>query len=530
MNENTIEIKLVGEPTGGPTGGGGQPRPPVGSSQDVNRVAGEPNLRDNKDLSELFGFDSSADSEPQRFDAGPSPSTSKRMDAEQKEEAERYNRVVSGLARQRVAEEQRAKQEEEAERRRSQREAARVAREEEAERKREQREAASAARQQAREEEAERRKANRVFSGLANQKRQEEEREEKELNADLKRQYDQRVKLGKEALRLQEKADKEAKDAENTQRLKYIQAGQGAAQLANSQGAGGKVSGFMQLAGSGFLGEGAEGFANSPAGGMLTAGAAIVDAVDGLIRAGGAAAREGIQAGANVGRAVIGNDPAGAIAAATEGIAGFAEKVPIAGTLFAEQLRTSTAGLQAFNEVVLAAVNRAKELEQFNARIAGANARAEVRRVQDDIAEAQRNEQSFASIVDAQSRIESNSRAVFDPIKDAFLEILAELLTLLADIGEDVKPAARGIAKIVAFAVKAEAGVALFPLRMLATVIDLAFKFLGGKDEPPADLLDQVNKTLDNLRNGKSERNPADEADKPGKTNKMKTPNFFGGK
>lgn len=510
MEENKIEIVFSGNSGNQPAGGGGQPRPPAGSRQDTQ---GEPDIRQNRDLDDLFGVASTAP-EPVRHDEG-GDRRQEFLNRKIQEEHDRRQRVQQGLAGQKAAEEEATRREQQREQRRQQKEAERVKREEERERKREEAELNADLRRQYRKQREQERR---------------QKQEERDLNADLKRQYDAMVRRGKEGQRLQEKAAKEAAQAEQNQRLKYIQAGQAAQQIGSGTPAG-VGGGLINLAQTGFLGKEAAAMAGGPVGGAVMAGLMIKEAVEGVIKSTYAGYREAIQGAANVGSSVINNDFQGAAGQATEALAGFAEKTGIVGVVFAEQMRTAAAITGAFNQVMDAAVKRGRELERFSPGIGAAAGRADMRRELADLREADAMGEDYASLIDSQSRIEDAQRAAFEPIKEALVSVLADIAELVADSRDDILPAVRGIAKIVGFVIKTEAAFALFPFQLLIRILEYIPKvpgFGGLDDRKHVDLLDQVRDAMNNIRNGpESQVNPNAE---PDRVNRMKAPAFFGGR
>lgn len=78
--------------------------------------------------------------------------------------------------------------------------------------------------------------------------------------------------------------------------------------------------------------------------------------------------------------------------------------------------------------VVDSFAQRAKELEQFSPNIAASSARADVRRMQTDMTEAQELGPQLAALLDSQSKIEAMVSATLLPIKEFVLQNLNEFL------------------------------------------------------------------------------------------------------
>ncbi len=146
------------------------------------------------------------------------------------------------------------------------------------------------------------------------------------------------------------------------------------------------------------------------------------------------------QAGDNA-RKLANNDTLGLVSGAAEGAAASLEKIPVVGKLQAEAIRTATAAVSEFTKTVDAFVERGKELSKYNADLAAANAQADVRRLEQNIAEADRLGKSVSRLTDAESRLDDTFREVMLPIKQLIAEILADLVEPAADIIGIAKPA-----------------------------------------------------------------------------------------
>ena len=93
------------------------------------------------------------------------------------------------------------------------------------------------------------------------------------------------------------------------------------------------------------------------------------------------------------------------------------------------------AGLQAVGSAAMAVkqtldafVARGKELIPFSGEIASSAARADVRRLQGDIREAQQLGPQFARLIEAQSKTEATIQRLLEPLKAFFLDRLADFL------------------------------------------------------------------------------------------------------
>lgn len=85
-------------------------------------------------------------------------------------------------------------------------------------------------------------------------------------------------------------------------------------------------------------------------------------------------------------------------------------------------------------------VERGKHLEQFSGAIAGARAQASVRSLRSDIREAKELGSGIAGLTDAQSRLENIFRELLEPIKRFVVENLADLLSTIADMAQEIGP------------------------------------------------------------------------------------------
>lgn len=161
--------------------------------------------------------------------------------------------------------------------------------------------------------------------------------------------------------------------------------------------------------------------------------------VTGKIRGLGDAA----QAAANSTKALARNDLIEAIKPSVEGVAVTLEKVQslgVVGKVAGESLRSFMKGIDAARDTVRAFVDRGKELQQFDARIAIANARADIRSINADAREARRMGEALGKLTDAQSRFDTELRELMLPIKENLVEILA----FLADNGADLLALLKG--------------------------------------------------------------------------------------
>lgn len=172
------------------------------------------------------------------------------------------------------------------------------------------------------------------------------------------------------------------------------------------------------------------------------------------------------------------------------------------GIAAAAALGVSVAAIGAFNIAVDAATRRAQELEKYNAQIAAANAKAEVRRLNADIRESQTMGKDYARLVDAQSRSEESMRQAFMPLQMAFVEALAGVQEEIADLMEEARPVLKEFAKLSGAILKGGAKLATIPIKLLIQVLEAVNRWFGlqdANDEPIPDTLIEVKKALDNI-------------------------------
>jgi len=94
----------------------------------------------------------------------------------------------------------------------------------------------------------------------------------------------------------------------------------------------------------------------------------------------------------------------------------------------------------AFKSGVEYFVARGEQLAQYSAPISQARAQAQVRGIEQDIREAEALGEGISKLTDAQSRIETMFSDVMLPIKEFLVEVMADLLTKIANIVEEYGP------------------------------------------------------------------------------------------
>jgi hypothetical protein len=208
--------------------------------------------------------------------------------------------------------------------------------------------------------------------------------------------------------------------------------GGGGGALAAVGRAGGAVAGGAGVAG------GLAAAAGPMAAAFVVAQASADVAAKGLAAAGQAAEYVGKQA-----RQVVNDDAFGLLSdraeIAAKGLDAVSDLSPAA-KVAAAGLRTASAVVNEFRETVNAVVQRGRELSRYSGELASANARADVRKLERDIAEAQALGESVGRLTDSQSRLDSSFREIMLPIKTMLADILSDLVEPAADLISIVKP------------------------------------------------------------------------------------------
>lgn len=209
--------------------------------------------------------------------------------------------------------------------------------------------------------------------------------------------------------------------------------------LAKSVTAGGLSSGtgvgqgIAQLGSSGVLGSVAAGFGPAALGiGMA------VDAGTQLISGSFHAMKTAIEMGEKAVKQIAGNDGLGLLQTGAEGAAKTLESVPVVGKMFAEGLRAAIAPIGLFKSAMEAFSGRAKELAQYDGRIALADANAEMKTMFADMKEANKMGASYANLLEREQEMNQAFQEALAPIK-------AVLINTLADVAEFVKMVMDGL-------------------------------------------------------------------------------------
>jgi hypothetical protein len=102
-------------------------------------------------------------------------------------------------------------------------------------------------------------------------------------------------------------------------------------------------------------------------------------------------------------------------------------EIPIAGQIYAAELRAVIAPMNAFGKVMGALVDRGKMLAMYDGRIAGAKANAEVSEMLADIRESNANGREYAELIRSQTAIQVNMQDALVPIKKLLMQLMIPL-------------------------------------------------------------------------------------------------------
>jgi hypothetical protein len=178
---------------------------------------------------------------------------------------------------------------------------------------------------------------------------------------------------------------------------------------------------------------------------------------------------------------LAGNDHFGMMMKATDAVAEHFEELPIVGKAVAAEFRMLIAPLKAYQMVTQAFLERGRELEAYNGRLAVANATADIRTLESDIKEADRIGPDLARLTDATSRSEKAMRDIWLPIKEAIVKILVPIAEGGAVVVEGV---AENVTRI---ATAIEVAWNLSPMKLgldaLQSIEDLVTRLLGLEEQ-----------------------------------------------
>lgn len=108
-------------------------------------------------------------------------------------------------------------------------------------------------------------------------------------------------------------------------------------------------------------------------------------------------------------------------------------KIPIVGQVLESGIKAVTSTFTAANAVVESFVERGRELAGYSAELAGADARAEVKSLLEDIKEANDLGPDLARMTDLQSELSAELREALLPLKKFAIEVLNKVMELLIE-------------------------------------------------------------------------------------------------
>lgn len=205
-------------------------------------------------------------------------------------------------------------------------------------------------------------------------------------------------------------------------------------------------------------------------------------------------AANSIKAAGEAAQRLAGNDGLGALLGASEHVASGLEEIPIAGRVWAAEIRAVTGTITTFRDTVEAFVQRGRQLAPFSSELTQAGVTAEIRSLMDDIRESQEIGPDIAKLTDAQSRLQHEVRELILPIRKAIVETLVPVVEKMASrleenrptlfaIGETVKTTAEAVVSFFALGPQAAKGIMdQLPERMAKAIVAA----IKGGDDPAA--------------------------------------------
>lgn len=172
-----------------------------------------------------------------------------------------------------------------------------------------------------------------------------------------------------------------------------------------------------------------------------------------------------------------------------------AESLPIIGDVFKAQNELTSAITKLPEKLTSAFLQQAQKISAYSGDISAANARANVREIVADIREAQSMGESYARMVDAQSRLDNTVRELLMPVKRFLVEVLASRLEFMADglnvvvkLPEIFKEISESVAQAVTLLILRDTQEANRTLSLMRQSID---RILRRSEEPAGDFFDQ---------------------------------------
>jgi len=186
-------------------------------------------------------------------------------------------------------------------------------------------------------------------------------------------------------------------------------------------GGGGAAGGAMSGAAGGAMG------AIGAAAGPLAAVAAGAKVMEGFYQSVQAVTRKM----GDIGTAIAKNDGVGAITGFIDGVGEAYGKVPIIGGMLKEQIGQYSQFIKTFDQVTTAFEQRGREIAKFDARIAGAEAEANVVKLLSDIKEAQQLGNEYAALIQEKATMQAELQQALTPIKRIITQQLVVALRIV---------------------------------------------------------------------------------------------------
>jgi hypothetical protein len=218
----------------------------------------------------------------------------------------------------------------------------------------------------------------------------------------------------------QQKKEQEKKDEAKTE------FGSKAAQVIGGQGGTQALGGVRSLA----SGEAAAGGIAGKANAYL----AIAEGAAQMVRDTLTGFNNAMKATGEVAIRLAGNDGFGALTAAGEGAAKGLEKIPVVGGIAADSIRTFTSALNIGKSVIDSFAERGRELSRYNGAIAGAAAQARVEKILADIDEANKNQDLYVKMIQAQSQIDREWQRAIVELKVLLAPVLVQMAKNLTSV------------------------------------------------------------------------------------------------
>jgi hypothetical protein len=181
-----------------------------------------------------------------------------------------------------------------------------------------------------------------------------------------------------------------------------------------------------------------------------------------------------------------------------EGVVDLARNIPVVGQHLGRAGDAALKVATAFGEAAQAFVDRGRELEQFSGPIAEARARADVRALQSDIAEADALGPSIAALTDSQSQFFAEMRDLLLPIKQFVAETLAGAMQQIVEFVRENKGLLAGTAAGIEQIIRAMVDIATLQWgKALGEIAAIPDRFVDAQrrarvvDEMKEDLLDR---------------------------------------